>query len=138
MGKPSLATARAIFEEGQRITLAAGSRAALVHNIAASAMLERFIDTHSEAGLEVGEAYYLLGLTETQAGRNYWVTQGPLFLETAIRLAPAGGFTPDAYAMLEEQLLLSYEGSDYEELPAEDAAHLKELWSLMQQAGAVQ
>jgi hypothetical protein len=138
VGKPSLATARAIFEEGQQITLAAGSRAALVHNIAASAMLERFIDTHAETGLEVGEAYYLLGLTETQAGRNYWVTQGPLFLETAIRLAPAGGFAPDAYAMLEEQLLLSYEGSDYEELPEEDAAHLKELWSLMQQAGAVQ
>jgi hypothetical protein len=68
-------------------------------------------------------------------GRNYWVTQGPLFLETAIRLAPGGPFAPDAFAMLEEQLLMSYEGSEYEELPEGEVAYLQELRVLMQQAG---
>ena len=134
-GEGNLATARAILDDGQRIALLGGTRSALVHNITASAVLERFIEGRAEAGLDVGEAYYLLGLTESLIGRNYWVTQGPLFLETAIRLAPGGPFAPDAFAMLEEQLLMSYEGSEYEELPEGEVAYLQELRVLMQQAG---
>jgi hypothetical protein len=133
-GEATLAAARAILDDGQQIAMRGGDRAALVHNITASALLERFIEGRAEAGLDVAEAYYLLGLTESMIGRNYWVTQGPLFLETAIRIAPSSRFAPDAFAMLEEQLLMSYEGSEYEELPEDEMAHLAELRALMQQA----
>lgn len=37
----------------------------------------------------------------------------------------------DAYALLEEQIRLSYEGSDWEEAAGEDAALMTELRSLI-------
>lgn len=133
-GKATLATSRVILDDGQRIALNGGDRAALVQNITASAILERFIEGRGEDGPEVAEAYYLLGLTESLIGRNYWVTQGPVYLETAIRLAPDAQFAPDAFAMLEEQLLMSYEGSEFEELPPAEVQYLDELRQLMQEA----
>ena len=44
---------------------------------------------------------------------------------------PQGPLAADAYALLEEQILMSYEGSDWEEIPGEDAKLLAELRGLI-------
>jgi tetratricopeptide (TPR) repeat protein len=130
--KPGLATARALVEEAQQMSLYPDDRTPLVHLIVASSLLERYIDQHRSRGRDLAEAYYLLGVTEARIGRNYWVTPAPYLLEQAIRLAPKGPFATDAYALLERETLMSYEGSDWEDLPEEDAQRLAELRRLIE------
>ena len=132
-GKPDLATARALVEEAQQMSLYPDDRTPLVHLIVASSLLERYIDEHRSPGRDLAEAYYLLGVTEARIGRNYWVTPAPYLLEQAIRLAPKEPFATDAYALLERETLMSYEGSDWEDLPEEDAQRLRELRRLIEQ-----
>jgi hypothetical protein len=76
--------------------------------------------------------HYLLDVTEARIVRNYWVTAAPFMLETAIRLAPEEPFADEALALLELEMLKSYEGSDFEKLPPEDAQLLQELKRLVQ------
>ena len=40
-------------------------------------------------------------------------------------------FAADAFALLEQELLMSYEGSDYEEIPADERAMLDELEAIL-------
>jgi hypothetical protein len=130
--KPDLATARALVEEAQQMSLYPDDRTPLVHLIVASSLLERYIEEHRSPGRDLAEAYYLLGVTEARIGRNYWVTPAPYLLEQAIRLAPKQPFATDAYALLEREALMSYEGSDWEDLPEEDARRLEELRRLIE------
>ena len=109
----------------------AADRAWLAHFIVASSILQRVIDADPEPGPELAEAYYLLGITEARIGRNYWVTPAPFLLETAIRMAPLEGFSQESFALLEQEILMSYEGSDYEEIPPEEQGVLDELEALM-------
>ena len=94
-------------------------------------MLERFIEDHGERDAQLGEAYYLRGVVEARIGRNYWVTAAPFLLAESIRVAPETPSAARAYALLERELLASYEGSDFEELPAEDREHLERLKALL-------
>jgi hypothetical protein len=128
---PNLAAARVLFDRGLREDIVPGSRSGLVYLIAASAMLERFSIATPEPGPQLAEAYFLLGVVEARIGRNYWVSEAPFFLETAIRMAPRAPFSRDAYALLERELLMEYEGADEEELPAEDVRRLAELSTLI-------
>jgi hypothetical protein len=121
---PSLVRARALRDEALVMDASPGSRAGLVHFIVASAILERRIGRGLPPGPELGEAYFLLGLIEARIGRNYWVTEAPFLLETAIRMAPKQDFARDAYALLERELQLEYEGSAQEELPPEESSRL--------------
>jgi hypothetical protein len=135
-GEPDLATARDLLEEGRGMVDFGPNRTWLVHLVVASAILERFIAVHPEPDPELAEAYFWLGITEARVGRNYWVTAAPFLLETAIRMAPQRmapqeRFAGDAFALLEQELLMSYEGSDYEEIPPEQRAMLEELEALM-------
>jgi hypothetical protein len=130
-GEPDLATARAILAEGTAFGSVNDPREGLVHMIAASAVLQRAIESGRLEGEALAEAYYLLGITEARIGRNYWLTQAPHFLEVAIRLAPHAPFARDAYALLEEEILMLYEGTDWERIPEEDAGRLAELRALM-------
>jgi hypothetical protein len=132
-GKPDLATARALLDEGKQIVEFPEDRSALVHFVVASSVLQRYIDAHTEPGPELAEAFYLLGLIEARIGRNYWVTPSAFLLEKAIRMAPGAPFADDAYALLERETFEAYEGSDWEDLPAEDAARLEELRRLTTQ-----
>ena len=130
-GKSDLATARALLAEGKQMIEFPEDRAALAHFVVASGVLQRYIDAHREPSAELGEAFYLLGVVEARIGRNYWVTPAPFLLERAIRLAPGAAFADDAYALLERETFGAYEGSDWEDLPAEDAARLEELRRLV-------
>jgi tetratricopeptide (TPR) repeat protein len=130
-GKPELATARALIDEARQMSLYPDDRTPLAHLVVASSILQRYIDTHRPADRKLAEAYYLLGVTEARIGRNYWVTPAPYLLQQAIRLAPSAPFAIDAYALLERELLMSYEGSDWEELPDDETQRLEELRELM-------
>ena len=131
--KPELASARALVEEAQQMSLYPDDRTPLVHLVVASSLLERYIEGHRSPDRDLAEAYFLLGVIEARIGRNYWVTPAPYLLEQAIRLAPKEPFATDAYALLERETLMSYEGSDWEDLPEEDAKRLRELRRLIDQ-----
>lgn len=130
-GEPSLATARTLLDDGRSMVTFPQDRAWLAHFVAASSVLQRLLDSPPEPGPELAEAYYLLGITEARIGRNYWVTAAPILLETSIRMAPDQPFAREAFALLEQELLMSYEGSDFEDIPAEERAQLDELKALL-------
>jgi hypothetical protein len=130
-GEPDLGTANALIEEGEHLNTSPADRAGVAHFVAASGVLQRFIDGYHKRDRYLARGYYLLGLVEARIGRNYWVTPAPFLLETAIRLAPQEPFARDAYALLERETKMLYEGSDEEGLPDEDAARLAELRALV-------
>jgi hypothetical protein len=127
----TVASARAIIEEGEALDEHGDGQGSLLHFIVASSILERYIDSHPERDADLGEAYYLRGVLETRIGRNYWVTTAPFFLEESIRIAPAEPFASEALVVLERELFGAYEGSDIEELPDEEEQHLNELRALI-------
>jgi hypothetical protein len=135
LGRGDLASARAWIRRGSELDSASGSHAGLAHLVLGSAVLHRLVhEQRRDPGAharELGEAYYLLGVSEARIGRNYWVTQAPFFLESSIRLAPGEPFARDAYALLESETERAYEGSSVESLPAEDRARLAELRQLI-------
>jgi len=131
-GTESVADARAMIEEGEALDEYGDGQGSLLHLVVASSILERFIANHSEADAELGEAYYLRGRLETRIGHNYWVTTAPFFLEESIRIAPSEDYAADALSVLERELFAAYEGSDIEELPDEEAAHISELRVLIE------
>jgi len=131
-GEPELAVAQRILAEGAALREDSSDlRADLVHSIAASAVLQRYVRLHRDRGADLAEAYYLLGEIEARIGRNYWVSQAQHFLATSIRIAPGASTAQQAYGLLEEQILLSYEGSDEDAPGDEDAALLAELKALI-------
>jgi len=136
VGPPRLDTARSLIEEAQRMSFFRGERSGLANEIAASAVLHRYLTEENHAPRDVAEAYYLLGVTESRIERDYWVTPADYFLELAIRGAPAEPFAEKAYGLLEEQLLLSYEGSSVESLPELHTRRLGQLRKLIDDAGA--
>jgi len=128
---PSVETARKIIKEGEVLDEHGDGQGSLLHFIVASSILERFIDAHSKRDAALGEAYFLRGILETRIGRNYWVTTAPFFLEQSIRIAPGEPLAREALIMLERELFAAYEGSDVEELPDAEKAHIAELRALI-------
>jgi len=127
----TVASARSIIEEGESLDEYGDGQGSLLHFIVASSILERYIANHPKKSAELGEAFYLRGILETRIGRNYWVTTAPFFLEESIRIAPREPFAEDALVLLERELFSAYEGSDIEELPEPEKAHLAELRALI-------
>jgi hypothetical protein len=129
-GEPDLGVARELVGEARGLDPFPGSHRSVAHFVTASAILERFIETHRQRDALTAEAYYLLGVTEAWIGRNYWVTPAPFLLETAIRTAPQERFAEQAFALLERQTLAEYEGAD-DDIPEEDRQRLDELRALI-------
>jgi hypothetical protein len=127
----TVASARAIIEEGEALDEYGDRQGSLLHFIVASSILERYIAAHPKRSAELGEAFYLRGILEMRIGRNYWVTTAPFFLAESIRIAPRELFAEDALILLERELFSAYEGSDIEELPEAERAHLAELRALI-------
>jgi len=131
-GASTVTSARAIIEEGEALDEYGNGQGSLLHLIVASSILERFIDAHPARDAELGEAYYLRGILETRIGGNYWVTSAPFFLEESIRIAPTAASAVESLIVLERELFAAYEGSDIEELPEAEKAHLAELRALIE------
>lgn len=126
-----LGTARALLDEARARERLPGDHAGLVQYVAASAVLERFISQHHTRDAQLAEAFYLLGLVEARIGRNTWVTPAPFLLEQSIRLAPQSPFAKEAFALLEREILLMYEGADEEAISEEENQRLRELRELV-------
>ena len=131
-----LQAAREVFREAQLRSAFPQDPRAMVHFVAASRLLHRYVDarpgvSHEATRERLAEAYYLLGVAEAHITSNYWYSETEFFLESAIRLAPRSQMARKAYAWLEEDLLLGYSGSAGTELPPEVAEHLQELRDLI-------
>jgi hypothetical protein len=106
-------------------------REGIVVDLIASSILLQLIDSGTGSPAEQAEAFYLLGVAESRSVDSYWVPQAEYHLEIAIRMAPDAAFAEDAYAALEEYVVLGYGGSSGEALPADVWARLRELRELL-------
>jgi len=127
---PTLSLAAELTDLATRNRRYIADRRGLVHYVLASSVLHRFVESGPQRG-DLGRAYYLLGLAEFQIGRDFWLAQGEMFLETAIRLAPDSPVAADAYALLEQEVLLGYTGSAGLHLPDDERERLAELRALI-------
>ena len=103
----------------------------IVHYMAASALLHRYLDAGPRPTAEAAEAYYLLGVAESHIASSRWYPETDFFLETAIRLDPAATLARRAYRYLDEYVKAGYTGSSGEHVPPEVQAWLAELKSLV-------
>ena len=126
-----LATGRALLRAAEDRSRFTDPSQALVYYIAASGALHRYVAERAEAGTDVAEAYYRLGVIESQIGRAYRLSQTEYLLETAIRLAPQAPFSGDAFALLEEFVASGYTGSAGTHVPPDVQRHLDELERLI-------
>ena len=129
----NLEAARRLIDEAKELISFPADRRALINYIAASSILHRYVESHSRSDVDLSEAYYLLGLTESRFEHDYWFSQADVYLETAIRLAPQSAFAERAYDLLEEKIILDYTGSSGVYLPEEIEAWLEELRRLIEE-----
>ena len=132
----SLETARGLLREAEQVASDWFDSRALVYYLAASIELHRFVASERELGVEVAEAYYLLGLIESRIGHSAWLSQAEVLLEAAIRTAPGAPFAPKAYALLQEILVSGHTGSMGSEIPSEIRELLDELRVLLEEEAA--
>jgi hypothetical protein len=129
---PDLDTARGILEDSKQLTQFPADRRAFADYVVASSVLNRFIESGNGSPQQVAEAYYLLGVCESRIDDTYWVSPSDRYLETAIRMAPRAPFAKEAYALLEEEVILDYTGSAGTQLPPSMARRLAELRALVE------
>ena len=127
----ALARARELVKAGNEVQLYPGDRRGLVHYVAASGVLHRFLETGAPKQEERCEAYSLLGLSELGISKLSWLSEADNFLEAAIRTCPHSPEALRAYFALEEHVLTAYAGSAGLNLPPEEKARLDELWRLV-------
>ena len=128
----ALTHARALIQEGQQHNRFLADRQGLVHFIAASGLLHRYVQDATRSPAQLAEAYYLLGVAESYTPRSSWIPETEFFLETSIRLAPTSAIAKKAYVFLEEYILVGYAGSEGLELPGDVRTDLEALRRLVQ------
>jgi tetratricopeptide (TPR) repeat protein len=110
-------------------------RSALVAAIAASGVLHRYIVEQSEPSPALGEAYYLMGVIESNIGRSFWASQTEHYLEAAIRIGPSEPYAEPAFELLEAFVVTGYTGSSGEHVPTDVRQRLDEIRALIDRAG---
>lgn len=129
---PELATARKRIDEARAIVPYPADHAGLVEYVAASSILHRFLDAKPASTRDAAEAWYLLGVSESETTRGFWVSQADVYLETAIRTDPKSPSAEKAYALLEEAVIQGYSGSSGTNVPEAESARLAELRRLIE------
>ena len=122
-----LESARAQMEAGRRRIRYPTDRRALIDYLAASRTLHQIIAASPEPDATLAEAYFQLGLLESRIGRSYWLAQADVYLETAVRIAPGTTVARNAFALLEEEIILGFSGSGGLHLPASERERLATL-----------
>lgn len=132
VGKPpSIKRARSLIANGQGVRGYAADRSGIIYDLGASSVLHRYLDANPEPGVETAEALYLIGITDAWTQRSYWVSEAEFALKASIRMAPNAPVAQDAYALLEEYIVLGHSGSGGTNIPPEVAAELLELRELI-------
>lgn len=131
--KPTVERARALLEDARTtLRFPMDQRAGLIQQYLASSELHRFLELHDgESGPDVAEAYYLLGLIESQTSFNFLVPESDFYLETAIRLAPKGRIGSKAFELFEERAVLGWTGSRGTHMPDDVRENLEALRRLV-------
>ncbi len=117
------------------------ARDGLVYDLAASSVLLRWIDAREKGDrkaqdLELATAYYELGVVEDRTAFSVWAPQTDVYMEAALRAAPAGPLARRAYARIEEQMLTELGATSVAGLPDPERKRLTELRGLLDGAGA--
>ena len=126
-----LARARALLREAQARQRFEAGRDGLVHSVVASALLTRLVESDPKPGADLAEAFYLLGVAESEISRLSWVSEVEFYLESAIRTAPSSPAARGAYLFLEEYVLNAYTGSSGLDMPGDVERRLEELRKLV-------
>jgi hypothetical protein len=123
--------ARELIEEAQRVTRFPSDRRGLVFFVAATRRLQRYMEGPMPNNVALSEAYYLLGLAESNISRSYWLAETEFFLERAIRVAPFTDTAREAFDLLEAFTESAYSGSRGIGLPPDVESSLEELRRLI-------
>ena len=127
-----LVAGRRAVREGQLRTVHPGDRRGLIQFVLASRSLYRYVQVGSHSPEELSEAFYLLGLCETNMNPSYWLSEAEDFLESSVRASPASVHARHAYAILESVYTLGFTGSAGTHLPEDVERKLEELRQLVQ------
>ena len=109
-------------------------RDALVYYLEAGSVLHRYLEGQPTDPDDLAKAYYMLGTIETRVGQSFWLSQAEVFLESAIRAAPASDVAVKSYDLLEEFLVAGYTGSGGVQVPPDIQAKLDELRRMLEEA----
>jgi len=109
--------ARSLIESASTQRDFPAGRADLIRFLRAASLLDQA--TQTLTGAPLAEAYYLLGVAETNLSRSSRLGNAEVFLEAAIREAPRSAFAADSLDRLEWLLALEYSGSGGAQLPPE-------------------
>jgi hypothetical protein len=132
-----LTQARALIQQGQDRNRFLADRQGLVHFMLASSLLHRFVDSDAKTKPQLAEAYYLLDVTESYMPRTSWISDTDFYLETAVRTAPSSSFGQQAFAFLEEYLIMGYSGASGLLLPSDIQQRLDDLRALVHNQSTV-
>jgi hypothetical protein len=127
----TLERARDFVARGQDLRAQPASRAGLVWDLAASALLYRLVDAAHDPGPQLAEEMYLLAVTDAWTRRSDWLEETRFYLENSIRMAPRAEFASQAFDLYEEYTLFAYAGSGGLHLPADEEARLDALRKLV-------
>jgi tetratricopeptide (TPR) repeat protein len=130
--EPSLERARTIFDDATTMTLVPAGRERAVHDIVASSILRRLLETGRLADpVSVSESYYLLGVIALRTLRlKPAVPEMEFLLASAVRAAPDSEFAERAYLLLEEFSYADYLGFGTGTVPEADG-DIRELRELV-------
>jgi len=128
-----LDAARTLIREAEA-RLAADRGLALVDYIAASRVLYEFSEAGAGTVAEGAEAYYLQGLAQYRIEKSAWLPQAELFLEKAIRTAPASESARRALALLQTKVNESFSAQG-ERMPEDVVKHMNMLREMVEAGG---
>jgi hypothetical protein len=127
----TLARARAMIRDADKLRDSPGEHTGLVNDLVASSLLHRYTEERPTEGRDVAEAYYWLGVAESHIESSYWFSLADQYLETAIRIAPGEPFAADALGLLRQRTVEGYTGSAGTNIPPDVQARLDELAGLI-------
>jgi len=129
-----------LLDNGRKLVRDAQYRAAFPHDpqstvryVVASGYLTQYLqqDLNQEPERLV-EAYYLLGVAESNISVSYWSSETEILLEKAIRTAPQSVYGRMAFNFLEEYTVGGYTGSSGVHVPPDVQDRLDELRALVE------
>lgn len=127
---PSLATGRRLVAAGKSVREYPYSRAGLIDDLLASSVLHRLLEQPKLGAADRAEAYYLVGLTDSQVRSSPWLSDAAWYLEAAIHTQPHSNVALRAYGAYEDMTLLEWTGSAGTQLPDDVVADLDRLRAL--------
>lgn len=113
-GEPRPYRARRLFERASQMKTFPEGQEQTIDDLVASAILYRYLDGQGKSvGLDVAEAYHLLGMIEGRTLQRAWAV--PPFeqhFEAAIRSAPQGPYAKRSFAIVQEYVINGFSGTE--------------------------